>query len=144
MKICEEILLAQKLSHKIEWYAVIYPYLYRIPSHCLGNIRVINLVPLSWWSISRYRSLAFLNAMALQLQGLRVELNEEKTIKLKASKALLSCQKFVWILELARFCCMLFSYPAKFTWSEMMLARKVDISDISWKFPCFSVFSRLP
>lgn len=36
---------------------------------------------------TQYRSLAFLNAMALQLQGLRVELNEEKTIKLKASKA---------------------------------------------------------
>ena len=35
----------------------------------------------------RNRSLAFLNAMALQLHGLRVELNEEKTLKLKASKA---------------------------------------------------------
>ncbi|CAL1173419.1 unnamed protein product [Cladocopium goreaui] len=36
---------------------------------------------------TQYRSLAFLNAMALQLHGLRVELNEEKTLKLKASKA---------------------------------------------------------
>jgi len=36
---------------------------------------------------TQYRSLAFINAMALQLHGLRVELNEEKTLKLKASKA---------------------------------------------------------
>eukprot|EP00913_Durusdinium_trenchii_P014226 g13350.t2 len=36
---------------------------------------------------TQYRCLAFLNAMASNVSGLRVQLNEEKTLKLKGSKA---------------------------------------------------------
>ena len=116
------MVLAQKLSQNIG----IYPY------------PIVQFGTSSWW-IPRYRSLAFLNAMALQLQGLRVELNEEKTIKLKASKAQ-ELPAYVWILGLARFfgciyCCLatLLYVVAKYTY----------LVDISWKFPCFSVVSRL-
>ena len=75
--------------------------------------------------------------MALQLQGLRVELNEEKTIKLKASKAQ-ELPAYVWILGLARFFgCIVVQLPCSMLWLNTL--GHISKLKVPMFFSCFKI-----